>query len=330
MKRRQDGWVSEYRRQKFLERQKKPFKELSVHYLDTSRLEIPTTIAVMLDLDGTVNGIDDEKANAFIKQLDYIRQKFQARECFICISTHYDNSSKIKPVLDILSRNLSSTIKIGMSFYYGGIYDYEKDFEMKCAFGFNQDKVDTFTNHYVRGIGMYNRWFAIIDDGIDEEVYLKYQNRHPMLLCRPSQSERSVSKNNFMRHASTLFGFDGVLEAIDSYITSIDKLSPLQIIDTQRNMIMHLSSYDLIDKIRNRDYSFLERYFIEGYVDEDDYEDALSWILLTNSSTNPSKEELIYLERILAFIIDHFQKSGNEKKVANAFQLQKKFSLIDN
>lgn len=327
MKRRQDGWVSEYRRQKFLERQKKPFKDLEIHYLAPPLLKMPTTIAVMLDLDGTINGINDEKASAFVKQLDYIRQKFKAEEGFISISTHYDNSSKIKENLDILARNLSSTIKIGMSFYYGGTYDYEKNCDTACGMRFNHDKVETFTSYYVHDISQRNSWFAIIDDGIEDDVYLKYQNWHPMVVCRPSQSEECVSKNHFMRRASTEFGFDGVLEAMDSYIESITPLSPIQILDTQRNMIMHLSSFQLIEKIRGRDYAFLERYFLEGYADEEDYQDTLSWLLLTNSNACPSKEELIYLQRILEFMITHFQENENEQGIERSFQLKKTFGL---
>lgn len=328
MKRRQDGWVSEYQRQKFLKRQQKTFKDFSTNYLgNMEELKIPTWIAVMLDLDGTIDGIDDEKASIFVKQLEYLRQKFKADEGIISISTHYDNASKIKSVLDIFARNLSGSIKIGKSFYYGGTYDYEKQLDIPCGMNFNRDKVATFDSHYVNIIGPVNKWIAIIDDGIDEDVYMKYQDIHPMLLCKPSQSERTVAKNNFMRRATTTKGFDGVLEVLDEYTDSIKSLSSIQILDTQRNMISHLSSYELTEKVRKREYSFLERYFKEGYADEDDYQDTLVWLLLTNSSTCPSKEELIYIERILEVMIAHFQNNENEAGLESSFQLQKRFGL---
>lgn len=44
----QYGWESEYRRKKFLERD----KQYDINYID-NELKIPKTIAIMLDLDGT-------------------------------------------------------------------------------------------------------------------------------------------------------------------------------------------------------------------------------------------------------------------------------------
>lgn len=327
MKNGQNSWVSEYKRKKFMEKQKKPFKDIDLHYLDLTPLKFPTEIAVMLDLDGTTDYLDDEKAIQFCNQLDFLRQKFGADTAFISLSTHYEDSIKMKKILAILSDHLLPNIKIGMSFYFGGSYDYENDSDIPHPLGFNMDKVATFDNYYRVPIGRGNKWIAILDDGIAEDSYLRYQNGHPMLLGLPSNSERSVSKNNFMRRATTTQGFDGVLEILDSYVEDIKDLSPLEILDTQRNMMMHLSSYELTEKIRKRDYPFLERYFKEGCADEDDYQDTLSWLLLTNSNSCPAKEELIAIEKILELIIHHFEKNKDEKGLENSFQLQKRFGL---
>ncbi len=323
----QNSWVSEYKRKKFMERQKKPVGEMSLHYLDTTPLKIPTELAVMLDLDGTVNSIDLEKAKQFQVQLDSIRQKFDADTVFISISTHYEDSIKMKKVLDIFACTLLPNIKIGMSFYFGGMYDYEKGLDIPCKFGFNRDKVETFDTYYNSTLGRYNKWFAIIDDGIADDIYLRYQNNHPMLLVLPSNSERSVSKNNFMRRATTTNGFDGVLEVMDGYLEDIKGLSSLEIVNTQRNMITHLSSYELVEKIRKRDYSFLERYFVEGYADEDDYQDTLSWILLTNSDSNFSRGEAVSIGRIVDLLVEHFEEKRDESAIKRAYQLQKRFDI---
>ena len=56
----------------------------------------------MLDLDGTSDFINDEKAKIFINQLNTLRLKFGASHATICISTHYDNPDKMIEVLDIL------------------------------------------------------------------------------------------------------------------------------------------------------------------------------------------------------------------------------------
>ncbi len=325
----QYGWVSEYRRKKFEARTKtnnKIGQNLLKSFDTGNNFEIPATIAVMLDLDGTCDYINDEKAKIFISQLDILRKKFEARTATISISTHYNNSDRMQKVLEILSRNLSSHIKIGINFFYGGIYYYDKREEVLQGDSFNRDKVETFDNYYVNSLGRNNQWFAIIDDGILDDTYVEYKNSRPMLVARPSQrDEDSLSKNNFMSISTTTKGIDGVIEILDLYIESIRYLSPMQIMETQRNMITHLSSWDLIEKIRNHDYAFLERYFKEGFADEADYRDLLNWLIYTNSNKNPSKDELIYLRGIFKLISEHFQKTNEIENIKKVLKLQKTF-----
>lgn len=307
---------------KKLRREKKLLKSFDT----ISDYEIPKIIAVMLNLDGTCDFINDEKAKKFIEQLDILRKKFGAKIATISISTHYNNSDRMQKVLEILSRNLSSCIKVGVSFFYGGIYDYDKREEVPQGCSFNRDKVKTFDRYYVNGIGMNNQWFAIIYDSISDDAYIKYKNSHPMLVCRPSQNkEENLSKNNFMNIATTTKGIDGVIEILESYIESIRFLSPIQIIETQKNMITHLSCWDLTEKIKNRDYIFLERYFREGFADEDDYIDSLNWLIWTNSDQIPSKDELVYLREIIGLMSQHFQERKEEENIDKVLKLQKTF-----
>ena len=326
--RKQDSWTSEFRKKRFYERQylkkQKQFSENS--YMRESLWSVPKTIAVMLDLDGTTDFIDDEKAALFIRQLEIIRKKFGAELGTISISTHYRDSNKIKNVLDIFSRNLSENIEIGFSFYYGGIYNYDKDMDEPQGYDFNSSKVRTFDNYYISNFSVRNQWFAIIDDGISEDTYKKYQNSRPMLLCRPSKRDNDVAKNNFMSIATKTKGFDGVLESLDTYIDSIKHLSPEQILETQRNMMTHLSSWELSDKIRNRNYSFVERYFKEGYADEADYSDGLTWIILTHAKQIPTETELMQLRNIVGIIYEKFQADNDEQKLEKIKQLQKEFN----
>ena len=130
-----------------------------------------------------------------------------------------------------------------------------------------------------------------------------------------------------MRRASIKRGFDGVLEILDGYLEDIQPLSAQQILHTQRNMMMHLSSYELVEKIRKRDYTFLERYFAEGYADEDDYQDTLSWILLTNRDSNLSRGEAVSIERIINLLAKHFEERKDESAIRRAYQLQKRFDI---
>lgn len=328
---RQYGWVSEYRRNKFFEGQRRrKEKAMAKSYTEKDIFDVPKTIAVMLDLDGTCDNIDDEKAKTFLAQIDFLRQKFEAQTATISISTHYDNSNSMKKVLDILSRNLPSCVKIGLNFYYGGIYDYERKEEIPKEDRFNSDKVETFTRYFVNRIGCNNQWFAIIDDML-VDTYKKFQDDRPMLAARPSLIDgREMARNNFMSIATMTRGIDGVIEILSTYIEYTKGLTRFQIMEKQRSMITHLSSWDLVGKIRKRDYAYLVRYFQEGFADKDDYSDALEWFFYTNSDIMPSKEELINLRTIFGLLHQHFQTINEQESIAKLLKIQSKFESSSN
>lgn len=291
------------------------------------------SIAVMLDLDGTCDGICDETAEVFVNQLEILRQKFDASYATISISTHGRYPDKIKQVLDVIASHLTSNIEIALSFYYGGIYAYNQDMNIPKGFGFNSNKEKTFASYYIDDCD--NQWFAIIDDGISEDVYKQYQDKQPMLLCRPSQDERDISRNNFMRIDTTTNGFDGVIEGLNTYIDSIQDLKPYQILEYQKNMMTHLSGHEVSKKVRNRNYEFIERYLKEGYADEDDYRDIITWLRfadfwLGNESLSPypTDNELVHIHHILELSTCHFEKQDQQEDLAQVKQLQKSFSLI--
>lgn len=289
---------------------------------------MPKTIAIMLDLDGTCDFIDDEKTKIFMTQLDILRKKFEAELATISISTHNYSSENMREVLGILSHNLSDYIKIGINFFYGGIYDYDKKKEVIKGYNFNQDKVKTFDRYYVSDIEMNNQWFAIIDDSILDDTYSKYKDNHPMLVCRPSQDdEDNLTRNSFMSISTTTKGFDGVIEVLNLYIESIRSLSPAQILEVQRNMMTHLSSWDLIQKVRERDYVFLTRYFREGFADKDDYDDLLRYLIYTNREQMPSKDELLLLQEMFVLISEYFQKNNEEENIKKVLKLQRMIEM---
>ena len=319
------GWVSEYQKKKFYERQKlKKEKEFFQSFESKNDVELPKTIAVMLDLDGTCDFLNDSKAKIFIAQLDKLQKKFEAKKATISISTHHHNSDKMHEPLKILSRNLTHGIEIGINFFYGGIYDYEKQEEIEQGYNFNHDKVKTFDTYYISDDKINNQWFAIIDDSISENIYRQYQNIHPMLVCRPSQKEKdSLSKNNFMNMSTTTKGFDGVIEVFDFYIEAIKHLTPNQIKRAQRNMITHLSSWDLSQKVKNHEYDFLEKYFKEGCADEGDFRDTLNWLMYIIENQSPSKNELIHLQRIFRLMLNHFREINEQEAMGKVLKLQK-------
>lgn len=333
----QDSWVSEFRKRRFYERQhlkkQKNYLEqkciLKGHekkVLEGSLFKKTKQIAVMLDLEGTSEKITEKTAEIFVKQLEFIRKKFEAEIGTISISTYCHNSEKMQSVLDILSASITDNIKIGLSFYYGGIYDFENKMDELQEFGFNSNKLSTFSCFYLQDFLIENTWFAIIDDGISEDIYKTYQNERPMLIARPSKDECDLVYNNFMNIATKANDFDGVIEILDTYIASIKDLSPREILEKQKNMIGHLSSWELTNKIREHDYSFLERYFSEGYADEADYQVTLTWLSFTKK-LEYSKEEIESLRNVFILIKNKYEKEENNCALTKVRELTQLFKI---
>lgn len=325
-----DSWSSEFRKKRFYENKEiKNIKREEEYWKKVyntpfeSPQKIDKTIAVMLDLDGTCDNIDDIKASVFISQLEVLRKKFGTDYCTISISTHANNPNKIIGVLDILSRNLIENIRIGTSFYYGGRYHYDTKSDIGVNPNFNHKKVDTFVAWYVNNLPLEsdsfkNQWFAIVDDCIADYTYKEFQNKHPMLLARPSQRYLESYSNNFMSIATTTDGFDGVIEIFDNYINSIKNLSKNEILDKQKNMINHLSVWELMNKITDGDYNYVERYFKEGYADFDDYRRSLHKIDSIVSNLPPYDEKSIYLKNLYNLTAKFFRnKLALEKSESN-------------
>jgi len=212
------------------------------------------TISVLLDLSRTTDYIDNEKTIIFLNQLETLRQKFEADIATICISTHYDNTNKMKQVINTIAFNLyntchlSDTIQIGTSFYLDGTYDYKNDKEERKEINFNGSKIDTFHEYYLNSEEFDNQWFAIIDDGVSDDVYKKYKDTHLMLQCRPSSVETWVARNNFMRIDTTTSDFDGVIEILDKYTESIKDLDNQQILEKQKNILDYKDELEIIIK----------------------------------------------------------------------------------
>ena len=304
----QDRWNSNFRKTKFYNKQ----KEKRIKNYDYEKIG-DNIIAVLLDLQGTCDFIDGEKAKIFIKQINKIRNVFQADTAYISISTHYSNSQEIKKVLDIFSSLLPSRIKIGTSFFNGGTYDYEENLE-KCKYTFfNSNKLDTFRECYFHKPNHQLKWFAFIDDQALDTLYRQFQDNKPMLLSIPSASFESVSRNNFMRIATTTRGFDGVIETLNIYIHSIQKLTPTDILLKQKNMIRHLSSFELSDKVKKQDFTYLVQYFTLGFADSDDYIDVLEEISFLIHNENFSKENYELIQKILSILRQNFSEKQDQK-----------------
>lgn len=319
-----DSWNSEFRKQQFYKNQE--IKRTKQYMCHIKKTPIPKTIAVMLDLEGTCDFLDEKKAKLFLKQIEFLRKKFNAQYGTICISTHNSDSLKMQSVLELFAKNLPPKIKIGLNFFYGGTYDYKKKEEQRLEKNFNANKIETFEKYYITNCDVHNEWFAIVDDMSCETAYKKYQKNHPCFFPRPSKTPEDRIYNNFMSISTETFGFDGVLEAFHTYITRVKNLSKEQILEAQRTMITHGSSMELADKIQKRNFSFVERYFCEGHADAYDYNTAIKWLSMINLEQIPTQIEAVQLKKILEILSQKFQIEQESEYLNQAQKLLRKLN----
>lgn len=281
------------------------------------------SIAIMLDIANTCHNITDNKAQIFMLQIEYLRKKFNADVATISLSTHFNDSNEIKYILNILKRNLTENIKIGINFFMGGTYDLENEQEDKYYADFNKDKVDTFDRYYISNPELDTKWFALIDDNLPSNVYKKYQHKYPMMTIRPSRG--IIQNNNLMQFDTEEYAFDGVLNGMRYYIQNIEKLSVNEIFTEQKNFIEPISvDIPLKTKIKEQDYSYIERYFKEGFAIDKDYYEIIRWKNYLYYSNALTKEEYTSLMNILEILSEKFETLNADHSIQSVNELKRR------
>lgn len=227
-------------------------------------------IAILLDVQRTLNEITDEKAKIFMEQLHELQIKFQASKVLINVSSHMYSPESLNSYLKILNENLIPNIILDDATYFYGTYNYEKQKINERGYGYNLDKTLCFEEKYLEEYDVV--WFAIIDDSISEEYVKKFQDNHPMVVCKPSlRFEMDLKYNNFMYYSTKTYGFSGVIECLSDYLKNIKDIRKEEILEKQKNMLAHLSAYEVKMLCINKKFDLLERYLQEGSLDREDY-----------------------------------------------------------
>lgn len=319
-----DSWDSEFRKKRFYDNQvKKALKKYneqqeSVFFprvLSSTRVAVPKSIAIMLDLDGTSNWIENGTAEIFMKQVDTLREQFGGAKAYICISTHAHGSDPIKSVLDKLDPYANENIILANSFFYGGVYEYQTDTTYPMGGIFNMNKIKTFCEHYIKSEHLNIGWFALIDDTISETVFKTFQDEKPMVVMKPGCS--SISKyNNFMYRETCTDNFYGVIELMDAYIKDIKGMDLWDVLDKQRDMIRHMSDSEIHDLISNREFYKLLQYLKSGETDKDDFKSTYGWLMVECDIEPFGKQYESYIEEILKVLSENgaFDETVEEAK----------------
>lgn len=278
---------------------------------NTSRKSV---INILLDLDGTCDNIDSDLVRIFSLELDKLRRYFNADITLISISTHYSDPSKIKTTLDLINQNLSNTTNIGPNFYYGGIYDYKSNSIKLEEKGFNTDKIKTFKDYYLNQSIYKTNFIAIFDDMIFSDSYMDFKDDYPILICRPSQIIVNQVDNNLMSYSTTTKGFYGVVEGLDQYIDAIKNIKLEEILNKQKQVEYHISQHEIVDRIMNKDYEFIEKNFINIKFNTSDYFNMLYLFINIDSNNTLNENDIYHLNNILELIINNNKLETEDEK----------------
>lgn len=228
------------------------------------------SIVFMLDLDGTISDINNETAKIFMKQVDILRNKFQAERAIIYISSQTLIVEELYKPIEILKQNLLPNQMVGECYHYNGIYNADKNehYEWK---GINTDKIKTFENRYLIE-SADTKFFAIIDDDINSMAGIKFQNDRPFAIVRPSQHfEEYLDDDNLMIYSTLTQGIDGVLEGLGRYIKNIENLSPEEIFETQKKELFSISGTFATWLLQTGQYQLLLQYIVANKVWNENY-----------------------------------------------------------
>lgn len=252
-------------------------KEYSISHQSNS-------IILMLDMEGTLNNINDEKAKKFMDIIQMLRIKNNANQAILCLSTHSKDTKEMCSYLNILNKNLKPNIKIGKCFYLQGIYDYDRDIKQYINEHYNHYKTQVFEQHYLQNNNALHKnttlsnpsdhvsWFAIIDDQADPDYINKFIDSKLMTIFRPSQYDPNCKKSdNCMCYSTTTKGFDGVLEMLTQHQTDIQYKSSLKRLEEQKNYLFPLT-YSLLTKMcEKQQYDLILRYLQETKLQPAEY-----------------------------------------------------------
>lgn len=300
------SWVSPYREKKFLESHQKKVELLGDGLFKDNRKRV---IAIMLDVQGTIDDIDDEKAKTFMNQLHRLRIKYGANQVLINLSSHMHTANGIVKYLEILHRNLKPNIILDDASYLCGTYNYETGVDEVKEFGYNLRKTEVFEKRYFAKYKILCH--GIIDDSVSTDYIKKFKDSRPVFIIRASQlSESDLSRDNMMCYSTLTDGFDGVLECLNAYLTCIKDIPAYNIVEKQSEELIHLSAYEVKTMCISKNYDLIMRYVSERKLDDDDYERVARELRYILNSDTLDADELTKIRNIIGALESYLGKDN--------------------
>lgn len=256
----------------------------------------PQSIAIMLDFHGTSDMITESSAEIFINLIDTLRKQFGGQKAYICISSHNQKSEQIKKILDELVKFTNKDIILGTSFFYGGRYDYNTNTEYNMGAFFNSNKVKTFQEYYLKNAEFNIGWIALIDDSISYNTHKCYKDYLPMVAIKPSQKSYNPYAN-FMHRESVVDNIYGVIELLEEYIKDIKGMSLADILAKQREVVSHLSEFEIQTLIKKCDFKTLYEYLQSEVSDEDIFKNIYELLVKENLEDPFELTDKFYIDK---------------------------------
>lgn len=255
----------------------------------------PQSIAIMLDSHGTSDMITETSAEILINLIDTLRKQFGGQKAYICISSHNQKSEQIKKILDELAKFTNEDILLGPSFFYGGRYDYNTNTEYNMGAFFNSNKIKTFQEYYLKNAEFNIGWIALIDDSISYNTHKCYKDYLPMVAIKPSQKSYNPYAN-FMHRESVIDNIFGVNELLEEYIKDIKGMSLANILAKQRELVSHLSEFEIQTLIKKRDFKTLYEYLQSEVSDEDIFKNIYELLVKENLEEPFELADKLYID----------------------------------
>lgn len=265
-------------------------------------------IAIMLDLQGTLDEMTDETAQIFMEQLTKLRLKFNAQKVLINISTHIDiPSPTLEKYMTILANNLKPNIILDEATYLFGTYNfYTKECIPLPSHKNNYNKTEIFEKHYLEHPKYDIVWFGIVDDSINPNYFRKFQYHFLMAQFIPSlKQEENKKYDNLMSISSFTPGFLGVIECFNTYLNNIKNITYSKLAEAQKNMLPYLNKFDITLLFYNKRYNDILKYLKANKIDLEDYTDIMRELHLTLSMTEVTSQELKIIREIFNLVIKH-------------------------
>lgn len=273
-------------------------------------------IVLMFDLQGTLDNMDSDNIKVLMKQIDHLRIKFGADKARIFVSSHVYSPIPLKDYLKIFYDNLLPNIILDDATYYFGTFNYSKDECEQIRFGYNSNKLKTFMMRYFDDYDI--KWFAIIDDSLNANVINMFKNDRAMMICRPSQKrEDDLQFDNIACCSTMTYGFDGVLECLDSYLKKIMDLDTDEIMVEQKRVLTFLNFGELMMLFEEKKYELFFEYLEKDLIPDSFYRKIGLEIWQTLENNHFDYTDLVNIKKIMDLVCI---KLTNDNSVVNKYK----------